>query len=145
MISDFRKKYFFLSNFYPCTITYKGINYSTSEAAYQAQKTLDDAERLRISRLNPEDAKSEGRKLELRKDWEEVKLTEMYNICKIKLTENPNLTKRLLETGSMVLIEGNDWNDYFWGVCGGKGENHLGKILMQIRDEIRKENKEEYV
>lgn len=145
MISDFRKKYFFLSNFYPCTITYKGINYSTSEAAYQAQKTLDDAERLRISKLNPEDAKSEGRKLELRKDWEEVKLTEMYNICKIKFTENPNLTKRLLETGSMVLIEENDWNDYFWGVCGGKGENHLGKILMQIRDEIRKENRKEEV
>lgn len=136
MISDFRKKYFFLSNFYSCTITYKGITYSSSEAAYQAQKTLDEAERLRISNLNPEDAKREGRKLELRKDWEMVKINEMYNICKIKFTENPNLTKRLLETENEELVEGNDWNDTFWGCCGGIGENNLGKILMKIRNEL---------
>ena len=37
----------------------------------------------------------------------------------------------------MELIEGNVWNDTFWGVCNGKGHNHLGKILMKVRDEIR--------
>ena len=60
----------------------------------------------------------------------------MYEICKIKFTTNPNLAKRLLDTGDEELIEGNDWNDIFWGVCNGKGENNLGKILMRIRNEL---------
>ena len=136
MISEFRKQYFFLSNFYHCSIIYKGISYSTSEAAYQAQKTLDNTQRLRISALEPEFAKEEGRKLSLRDDWDEVKLDEMYEICKIKFTTNPNLAKRLLDTGDEELIEGNDWNDTFWGVCNGKGENNLGKILMRISTEL---------
>ena len=136
MIAEFRKKYFFLSNFYHCTITYKGITYSTSEAAYQAQKTLDNEERLRISKLEPELAKEEGRKLKIREDWEEVKVNEMYEILKIKFTTNPSLAQRLLDTGNEELIEGNDWNDSFWGVCKGQGKNNLGKILMRIRKEL---------
>lgn len=136
MIPEFRKKYFFLSNFYMCTVIYNGIIYTSSEAAYQAQKTLDNSERIRISKLEPEYAKQEGRKLACRKDWEEVKLDEMYKICKIKFSLNPNLQRRLLETGNEELVEGNDWDDTFWGVCNGKGENHLGKILMRIREEL---------
>lgn len=136
MIKEFRKNYFFLSNFYPCIVVYDGITYSSSEAAYQAQKTLDNTERLRISQLDPEHAKQEGRKLILRKDWDEVKLNLMYEICKIKFITNPNLTKRLLQTGNQELIEGNDWNDTFWGVCNGEGENNLGKTLMRIRREL---------
>jgi predicted NAD-dependent protein-ADP-ribosyltransferase YbiA (DUF1768 family) len=43
----------------------------------------------------------------------------------------------LLETGDAELIEGNDWGDTFWGVCGGKGNNFLGKLLMEVRKELR--------
>ena len=60
----------------------------------------------------------------------------MYEICKIKFITNPNFTKRLLETGNQELIEGNDWNDTFWGVCNGEGENNLGRTLMRIRREL---------
>ena len=136
MIGEFRKKYFFLSNFYPCSFVYEGITYSSSEAAYQAHKTLDNTERLRISMLDAEHAKEEGRKLALREDWEDVKLNVMYEICRIKFSTNPNLKKRLLDTGDEELIEGNDWNDTFWGVCNGVGENYLGKTLMRIRKEL---------
>ena len=74
MITKFRKEYFFLSNFYPCSVTYKGITYSTSEAAYQAQKTFDESERIRISKLSdPHDAKEEGQKIKCRTGWEAVK------------------------------------------------------------------------
>ena len=95
MITKFRKEHFFLSNFYPCTITYKGITFSTSEAAYQAQKTLNIEERIRFSTLDPYSAKEEGQKLNMRADWDNVKLEEMYNICKIKFTQNPELRKLL--------------------------------------------------
>lgn len=60
MIREFRNNYFFLSNFYKCIVVYDGITYSSSEAAYQAQKTLDNTERIRISKLDPEQAKKEG-------------------------------------------------------------------------------------
>ena len=137
MITKFRNDYFFLSNFYPCSVTYKGITYSTSEAAYQAQKTLDESERIRIAELSdPKYAKEEGQKLNIRPDWDDVKLEEMYNICKEKFTQNPELGKLLIETGDEEIVEGNDWDDTFWGVCNGVGLNHLGKTLMKIRSEL---------
>lgn len=136
MISGFRKNYFFLSNFYLREITYEGVLYTCTESAYQAQKTLDIEERIRISKLDPDTAKQEGRKLTLRDDWDDVKLQVMYEICLIKFTKYPDLKRRLLETGNEELVEGNDWGDTYWGVCDGKGENHLGKILMRIRSEL---------
>lgn len=135
-IDKFRKEYFFLSNFYPCLVTYQGITYQSSEAAYQAQKTLDESIRKEFSKLDADSSKKAGRELELRPDWDEVKLEVMYEICKAKFTQNRELTTLLLETGNRKLIEGNDWDDKFWGVCDGEGENHLGKILMKIRQEL---------
>ena len=137
MINKFRGDYFFLSNFYPCKILYRGITYSTSEAAYQAQKTLDENERLRISKLeDPHDAKVEGQKLVLRADWDDVKVDVMYLICMNKFYQNPELEELLLATGDEELVEGNHWGDTFWGVCNGVGENKLGKILMMVREHL---------
>ena len=138
MISKFRGDYLFLSNFFSCTVTYNCLNYASSEAAYQAQKTLNKSERFRISLMvNPHEAKEAGQKFDYRDDWEDVKLDEMYKICTAKFSQNPDLAKLLLETGDEELVEGNYWNDTFWRVCNGVGENHLGKILMRVRSELR--------
>jgi ribA/ribD-fused uncharacterized protein len=135
MISSFRDEYFFLSNFYPVEIKLDGIVYPNAEAAFQAQKTLDDEERRKFSMLkNPVQAKRLGRKVKLRDDWEEVKLDIMTEIVSQKFLQHPHLIEMLLQTGDEELVEGNKWGDRFWGVCKGKGENHLGKILMKIRD-----------
>jgi predicted NAD-dependent protein-ADP-ribosyltransferase YbiA (DUF1768 family) len=61
----------------------------------------------------------------------------MYKIIKNKFTQNPTLTKLLVDTNDKVIIEGNTWGDTYWGMCKGKGENHLGKILMKVRKEIK--------
>lgn len=50
---------------------------------------------------------------------------------------SPELRQRLLDTGAEELIEGNYWGDRFWGVCAGSSANHLGKLLMKIRGELR--------
>lgn len=47
----------------------------------------------------------------------------------------PSLKLQLLQTSNVKLIEGNEWKDRFWGMYRGQNENHLGKILMKIRDE----------
>lgn len=135
MINSFRDEYFFLSNFYPVEIKLDGIVYPNAESAFQAQKTLDVEERRKFSMLkNPVQAKRLGRKVKLRDDWEEVKLDIMSEIVSQKFLQHPHLIEMLLQTGDEELVEGNKWGDRFWGVCKGKGENHLGKILMKIRD-----------
>lgn len=135
MILSFRDEYFFLSNFYPVEIKLDGIVYPNAETAFQAQKTLDDEERRKFSMLkNPVQAKRLGRKVKLRDDWEEVKLDIMTKIVSQKFLQHPHLIEMLLQTGDEELVEGNKWGDRFWGVCKDKGENHLGKILMKIRD-----------
>ena len=90
-----------------------------------------------FTELNPSKAKQLGRKVKLRKDWEEVKTNIMYDICLAKFTQNQDLKEKLLKTGNAILIEGNWWNDTYWGVCNGIGENNLGKILMKIREELK--------
>lgn len=137
-IESFKGKYSFLSNFHPSKVKFEGLIYPTSEHAFQAAKTLNmDIRKRFCSYDSPGIAKRMGRKIELRSDWEEVKVSTMKKIVKLKFLQHPVLTKRLLNTGNTKLIEGNTWNDTFWGVCRGKGENNLGKILMEVRDELK--------
>lgn len=135
-INEFRGNYYFLSNFFDCPIVFENIPYLNNEAAFQAQKVLDLDTKKEFSTLPPNLAKSKGRKVNLRKDWEKVKDELMYKICLAKFTQNPKLKFQLLETKDAVLIEGNTWNDTYWGVCKGIGKNKLGEILMKIRKEF---------
>lgn len=136
-ISSFQGEYRFLSNFYPATVNYQGIAYPTVEHAYQSAKTLDMNERRRIASLaTPSEAKRAGRALKLRSDWEAVKLDVMEDCVRAKFSQSADLRQRLLATGAAELIEGNSWGDQFWGVCDGKGENHLGRILMKVRSNL---------
>ena len=137
VIDAFVGDYAFLSNFYPCTVTYNGLTYQNTEAAFQAQKVLTDEERQEFTSLTASEAKRLGRHVDLRKDWEKVKLMEMFNIVYAKFKQHPELAKKLAETDDCYLEEGNWWHDNFWGVCNGEGLNELGKILMTIRNEFR--------
>ena len=134
-INMFRGKYHFLSNFHRSQLTYKGVRYQNAEAAFHAQK--DPSRAYQFKNLQPNEAKRLGRRVTLRKDWEDVKDTIMYGVVRQKFIENKTLAKRLLATGKIELIEGNWWNDTYWGVCEGKGQNKLGNILMKVRDELK--------
>ena len=142
----------FLSNFYPhkkgggfyshrLNIYYGGITFDCVENAYQAAKTRDENIRLKISRMTPYEAKAfwecEEHRKYLADGWEKRRLEIMQELIKQKFCNHPDLKKMLLDTGDAVLEEGNDWGDTFWGICDGKGENHLGKILMRIRQYCR--------
>ncbi|WP_270573785.1 NADAR family protein [Bacillus glycinifermentans] len=137
-IDEFNGKYYFLSNFYSAPVMYQGITYQNNEAAFQAMKVTDKSIHLEFSELPPNLAKRKGRRVKLRPDWEEVKETFMYEIVKAKFEQNDHLKNKLLQTGESILIEGNTWGDKIWGVCNGVGENKLGKILMKVRDELKR-------
>ena len=77
-----------------------------------------------------------GRIVELRPDWENIKINVMASLVAQKFMQ-PHLRDMLLATGDAKLIEGNTWGDRFWGQCSGVGENQLGKILM-LRESLCK-------
>lgn len=136
-IDSFKDEYFFLSNFYPVDIKIDGIVYPNAEAAFQSQKTFDIEEKKKFTTMTPVKAKRYGRKIKLRDDWENVKVSIMMEIVSQKFLQNPHLLEKLIATGNDELIEGNNWRDYFWGVCKSKGQNNLGKILMKIRESYK--------
>lgn len=137
-IDRFTGQYRFLSNFYSATIMYAGMKFPSTEHAYQAAKSNDLEYKERV-RLAPDAsrAKGLGQRAKLRPDWDQVKIGIMEELVRRKFTDHPALKHLLLQTGDAELIEGNYWGDTFWGVCDGRGENHLGKVLMKIRDELR--------
>lgn len=135
IIAGFKGDYRWLSNFERCEIYYRGIVYKSSEAAYQAQKTLDIKVRHIFSKLDARDSKTLGNAIQIRPDWDYVKLEIMEDICRIKFNL-PQFKPKLIDTGDMDIIESNYWGDVFWGECNGVGANHLGKIIMKIRDEV---------
>jgi len=135
MIKEFKGEYRWLSNFTPCKVLLDGVEYPSTENAYQASKTLIYAERQPFTSMTAGQAKRAGRKVTMRDDWDNVKLDVMENLNRQKYLTEP-LKSMLIKTGDVEIQEGNTWGDTFWGICNGVGQNNLGKIIMKIRKEI---------
>lgn len=138
-IDSFTGKYEFLSNFYVAPVVFEGLTYNNNEAAFQAQKCIDPKDRSKFTKLNPTEAKKLGREIQLRKDWEQIKIQVMRGVVEAKFTQNPELAWKLLDTGDTYLEEGNTWGDRIWGTVDGQGANNLGKILMVVRENLRQQ------
>lgn len=158
-INGFNGRYRFLSNFWetpaPTLVRLVEDDYApmyaiTAEHLYQAAKigpsTGHDWEtREAILRAGTAPlAKKAGQLIgkvnditKIRHGWDGMRLSVMEQIVRAKFTQHANLKQMLLDTGQAYIEETNYWGDKFWGVCKGFGENHLGKILMKVRDEIR--------
>jgi len=146
VIDQFRGRWAFLSNFHPAPFVLGSIEYPTSEHAFNALKTTDIDARLSIATAStPREAKRLGRMVRLRPNWDErVRFDAMKAVLRAKFTCHPGRVEALLSTGDALLIEGNTWHDQTWGDCrcGGAacaepGANHLGRLLMELRTELR--------
>lgn len=137
-IDRFSGEFEFLSNFYPSPLNFRGGEYFSAEHAYQAAKaeSVELRERIRLCG-SPDEAKILGSAIPVRPGWTESRLEVMAEILAAKFSPPSPLAQPLLATGSRLLVEGNDWGDSFWGTVEGRGENHLGRLLMEIRTVIR--------
>ena len=143
-IDQFRGQWAFLSNFHKAPLTWEGINYPTSEHAFNAGKTLEpDLRRWIAAADTPREAKRRGHQVRLRDRWdEEIRYQVMQSVLRAKFTPIPGRVRALLSTGTTELVEGNTWHDMHWGKCTcsrhrGMGDNHLGRLLMGLRAELQ--------
>jgi ribA/ribD-fused uncharacterized protein len=133
------------SNFSPHPIDINSTRWSTVEHYYQAQKFLGSEDAHLISLIyhapTPEAAAILGRcpNYRLRSDWELIKIPVMRTAVRLKFLTHTEIREVLLLTGDKILVE-NSPTDYFWG-CGidQTGENHLGRIIMSVRTELRQQ------
>jgi ribA/ribD-fused uncharacterized protein len=138
-VEGFVGQYKFLSNFYPSIIVDEfGISYSSNENYYQSRKTSDINIKKQISLMSAGEAKSFSKKLELPKNWSSIKLNEMLVGLRKKF-QHKDLSQMLIDTNDLILVEMNHWYDNYWGIRSqdGMGQNHLGRLLMQVREEIK--------
>lgn len=139
VIREFRGEYEFLSNFFDCLVDYNGNKFDNSEAAFQSAKSTNKQDVVDFvcggKYSAPSKAKSAGKKVALREDWEQVKDGIMLDVLRCKF-DDPELGCMLMSTDGATLVEGNTWGDTYWGVCKGVGKNMLGTLLMQVRDEL---------
>lgn len=143
-IRSFTDDHRFLSNFsrVPGGLTALGMAATSAEHIYQAAKTTNLDERADIlSQRSPGKAKRQGAHATLRPNWDGLRLPLMQRLITAKFDPvlHPDLVELLLDTGDAELVEGNHWNDLFWGADSTTwaGENHLGKILMARRAQLR--------
>ncbi len=145
-VEGFFPPYRFLSNYWPVEVEIEGVLYPSVEQAYKAMKTNDVVIRQNIAKLLPNKIEL-GEQIEnllngsIRSDWtDSLRLEIMEKLVTMKFDgRDMKLRQKLIETGDRQLIEANNWDDTFFGVCNGIGHNHLGKILMKVRSSIKGE------
>jgi ribA/ribD-fused uncharacterized protein len=133
-----------LSNFYPAKITIDSNTYPTVEHYFQAMKyttNVDYQDQIRTAKT-PAAAKKLGasKVMPIRGDWEAVREDVMRKALEAKFTQNENLKKLLLSTGTKTLQEASP-TDVYWGIGkSGKGKNRLGILLMELRAKLAAES-----
>ena len=140
------------SNFYPCKFKIEGIDYNCVEQYMMAKKALlfsdTDIYKKVMAESDPETIKSYGRLVKNfdATAWDECKREVVYNGNRAKYEQNAKLLNMLLNTGNAMMAEASPY-DKIWGIGMDrddplarspehwKGENLLGGILEEIREE----------
>lgn len=136
-ILGFFAEYLFLSSYYKAAVFLDGLRYPSAEHAYVAQKSAGLKMRAFIASLpSAQEAHDLGRAMQVHCDWPACRIAAMERVLRAKFAD-PALRAALVATGTQYLEAGNDWGDTFWGVYQGQGLNHLGHLLMRLRDEFR--------
>lgn len=142
-IGFYPREFFCFDNFSSFRVLVDGVLYCTLEHAYQASKFLQTAPNIAQEIINSYSA-HEAQKIAFanrdkqRKDWDEIKVSVMEKLVRLKVEQNPYVKHKLLQTKDYIICEDSP-KDSFWGIGPNRdGRNELGKIYMKIRDELYK-------
>lgn len=135
LFNSYTRGYEWMSNFYLHPIAYGDTGtWPSVEHAYQAAKTRDESQREMIRAARTASiAKRIGKRIDIVPYWDGVKLNVMTELIALKFTPGSDLAAQLIATGATLLHHYSPW-DTFWGVSSNnRGENHLGRIIMEQR------------
>lgn len=138
------KPYGAFSSLYRCDIIFEGQTFPTAEHAYQYGKPRKQVvQRWLMSAPTPALLAMAAHGLyywDIAPGWSKHKVDRMRAVQATKFVQHVELWDLLLGTGDARLVEsGTTDNEVnrFWGEVNGRGENTHGKILMEIRAELR--------
>lgn len=145
----YEQDFYVLSNFSSFTLRWMGLRFDTLEAAYHWEKFKHGFSRLDGHRAAIAEAIRTAASAHVafqiaqeykdmrRPDWDEVKVAIMATLLRAKVNQHEYVRRKLLATGDRELVE-NSWRDDFWGWGPNRdGQNMLGKLWMEVRDELR--------
>ncbi len=143
MIHTFKDENRWLSNMVLVNVHFNGLTYKSVEHAYQSAKSDSlDWKLFCFSEESPYKVKIKSNDITRVNEWDDIKINVMEFLLNQKFRQEPFKSK-LLATGDENIQEGNEWGDTFWGVdlktSPNIGENHLGRLIMKIRDKIKEE------
>lgn len=138
-ITSFEGIHRFLGNQWHMPVELDGRKYASVEHAFQAARTLDPKARQEIDASTyAVDARKIAANFIERPGWVKMRMDVMRLLLTQKFAKGTKLAERLLATGDADLVWTNHLQDSYWGVSNGVGENHLGRILMDIRSELER-------
>lgn len=148
VIDKFRDMHACLSNYFYYQVNSCGWVCPTNEHGFVLAKCATPWDKKRVTDAmvrgsSPGAVKRMGRHVELRKEWDDIKVPVMTSLIDQKFAEGSALSKRLIATYPAHLLEGNTWHDQYWGDCNclrveciEPGQNWLGKLLMVRRAQL---------
>lgn len=136
----YEREFYVFSNFSSFMLEWKGLMFQTSEHAYHWEKFVGKPEiqqRIISARSAHDSLKiAHEYKDQYLPNCDDIKLGVMTDICRAKIQQHPYVMKKLMQTGTRLIVE-DSWRDDYWGWGPNQdGNNHLGKIWMKLRDEI---------
>jgi N-glycosidase YbiA len=138
----YEQDFYVLSNFSAFNLQWRGRIFPTSEHAYHWAKFFPNDTAMAFAVACAPSAHeafrlAESLKVHRRRDWDAIKVDCMLEILRAKADQHEYVRRKLLATGERELVE-NSWRDDFWGWGPNRdGQNMLGKLWMQVRDELR--------
>lgn len=139
-MASFRGEKYYLSNMFPCTVKINVcgeiLTMNSSESVFQALRCKNHDNIYKFVGINGFEAKKLCKSLDAISDRCDASIDVMRYALKCKFTQNPNLAAKLVALEGEI-VEINEWYDTFWGVCNGVGQNWLGRLLMELRDELK--------
>lgn len=137
------RPYGVFSNLYRRPIEFEGRIYPTAEHAYQAGKARRPEVRDWIlAAPSPALLAMAAHGLyywDVTPGWSKMKFDRMKRILIAKFTQHDDLRALLLSTGNKRLVESATVDNpvnRLWGEVNGKGQNTLGRLLMEVRAEL---------
>ena len=142
VIGFYPREFYPFDNFSSFKVEWNGYLFSSVEEAYQAASFMGSDEEL-VEKIKKSHSADEAQRIayanrdKRREDWDDVKVSIMEELLRLKIEQNPYVKKKLLQTGDYMIVEDSPKDD-FWGWGPNRnGQNNLGKLWMKLREGLK--------